>query len=475
MSARKRKLRLDDDDSMSSSNMASRTSNQKKTSKTIVRRYYTLIFLGFMIFGYVAIANDLKPFHLGGKAIDSVAFSLNFQKPFYVVIIDAGSTGSRVLAFSFHTSIINGNLVLDSELFHQEKPGLSSYADNPIEGMKSLQILVDKAKSVIPQSEWNYTPLFMKATAGLRLLPGHKANDILEVTRNFLKTSGFHLNDKSISIMEGVDEGIFSWFTVNFLLDRFNQHSSRSTVAALDLGGGSTQVTFAPDEENVKELNDNIYNISALNHNMSIYTHSYLGMGLMAARKGILVPESAAKNENGIIEIRSECINPFIKTTWNYGGQEYHIMGPVKGATKVFKNQNYASGEDKRPIVKFQDCLKLVENYTSTIKNKPIGLNKHEIYAFSYYFDRATEIGLIDPFQGGTITVEALHKAVLETCEYVNTEQPFTCLDLTFIYSLLKNTFGLEPKTKLNLYKKISGHELSWALGSAFNVLQSEL
>lgn len=388
-------LRLDDDDTMSGNKMASRASVPKKMTKTVVKRYYTLIFLGFMIFGYVAIANDFKPFHLGGKALDSVAFSLNLQKPFYVVIIDAGSTGSRVLAFGFHTSIINGNLVLDSELFHEEKPGLSSFADKPIDGIKSIQTLIERAKSVIPQSDWNYTPLFMKATAGLRLLPGHKANDILETTRNYLKTCGFHVTDKSVSIMEGVDEGIFSWFTVNFLLDRFHSHSSRSTVAALDLGGGSTQVTFAPDEENIKELNDYIYNISAFNHNMSIYTHSYLGMGLMAARKGILVPDSATKNENGIVEIRSECINPFITTTWNYGGQEYLIMGPVKGATKVFKNQNYAGGEDKRPIVKFQECLNLVENYTNTIKNKPVGLNKHQIYAFSYYFDRATEVRFV--------------------------------------------------------------------------------
>lgn len=52
--------------------------------------------------------------------------------------------------------------------------------------------------------------------------------------------------------MEGTDEGIFSWFTVNFLLERFNSHNSGNTVAALDLGGGSTQVTFSPDATQVQ-------------------------------------------------------------------------------------------------------------------------------------------------------------------------------------------------------------------------------
>lgn len=52
--------------------------------------------------------------------------------------------------------------------------------------------------------------------------------------------------------MEGTDEGIFSWFTVNFLLERFNTHNPGNTVAALDLGGGSTQVTFSPNPEQVQ-------------------------------------------------------------------------------------------------------------------------------------------------------------------------------------------------------------------------------
>ncbi|XP_033209894.1 ectonucleoside triphosphate diphosphohydrolase 5 isoform X2 [Belonocnema kinseyi] len=473
MALRNRKLRLDDDDTPS----RKMASGPTKTSKKALSRLYFRIvgLLGMLFLGYLAIASDLKPLHLGSKAIDSLAFSFNFQKPFYVVIIDAGSTGSRVLAFAFHSSIMNGNLVLDSELFHQEKPGLSSFANKPSDGMKSLEILIEKAKSVIPQSAWAHTPLFMKATAGLRLLPEHKASAILEECRKFLKKCGFRVSENAVSIMEGTDEGIFSWFTVNFLLDRFSSQSAKSTVAALDLGGGSTQITYAPDEENFKELEKYIHSISAFNNNMSIYTHSYLGMGLMAARKAILVPEKLPRNENGMIEVRSECINPIIKTSWSYGGKEYEVMGPEKGAYKIFRNQNFAGGDENRPIVRFKECLNLVKRHTDTIVNKPVGLNKHEIYAFSYYFDRATEIGLIDPFTGGEVTVDSFYKAALETCEYANTEQPFMCLDLTFIYSLLRNGFGLEPTTKLYLYKKITGHELSWALGSAFSVLQTEL
>ncbi|XP_046822878.1 ectonucleoside triphosphate diphosphohydrolase 5 isoform X2 [Vespa velutina] len=452
--------------------------SMKKSISQPGRRYFMIItLLGILFLGYIAIANDLKPIRIGSKVIDTLAFSLNIQKPFYVVIIDAGSTGSRVLAFSFHESILNHHLILDAEMYSETKPGLSAFADDPKVAAQSLIKLLEKAKSVIPQSEWSNTPLTMKATAGLRLLPGHKANNILEECSKLFESSGFRISKNSISVMDGASEGIFSWFTVNFLLDKLNSHTSENTVAALDLGGGSTQVTFSPNKMQAKELKQHVYAINAFSHNMSVYTHSYLGMGLMAARKEILTHGMTIKNTTtkDTIVIRSECINPIVSAPWSYGGQNYIIKGPVNATLKTVKTQNFAGGDENRPIVRFSECLKIVEKYVNTISNKPIGLGTHEIYAFSYYFERATEVGLIDPFSGGVIHLGAFLKQATETCDYPNAEQPFMCLDLTFIYVLLHNGFGLEPSTRLFLYKKINQHELSWALGAAFNVLQSGL
>ncbi|CAK9827919.1 Nucleoside diphosphate phosphatase ENTPD5 [Anthophora retusa] len=442
------------------------------------KRYFIVVaMLGILFLGYVAIAYDLKPVRLGSKAIDTLAFSFNLQKPFYVVVIDAGSTGSRALAFSFHESILGGNLVLDDELYIETKPGVSAYADKPKDAAKSLTVLLDKVKEVIPRSEWQRTPLTMRATAGLRLLPGHKAQEILQECRKMFEESGFQISKNSISIMEGRDEGIFSWFTVNFLLERFNAHNSGSTVAALDLGGGSTQVTFSPDPSQEKKLDGHVYSVNIFSHNMSVYTHSYLGMGLMAARKEILTHGMNLDNANPktTIEVRSECVNPIVSTEWGYGGLNYLIKGPMNGTHKLVKTQTFAGGEVDRPIVNFSECLKIIEKYVGKIKTKPEGLKYHEIHAFSYYFERATEVGLIDPFFGGAIQVSAFLKQAMDACDYPNTDQPFICLDLTFIYVLLRDGFGLEPTTKIHLYKKINGHELSWALGAAFNIIQNGL
>lgn len=42
----------------------------------------------------------------GTNALDNIALSLGLQTHVYAVVIDAGSTGSRVLAFTFHKSLL---------------------------------------------------------------------------------------------------------------------------------------------------------------------------------------------------------------------------------------------------------------------------------------------------------------------------------------------------------------------------------
>lgn len=72
----------------------------------------------------------------------------------------------------------------------------------------------------MPKALWSETPLVLKATAGLRLLLPAQADNLLNAVRDVFLVSGFAVKDDAVEIMDGVDEGIFSWFTVNFLLGK---------------------------------------------------------------------------------------------------------------------------------------------------------------------------------------------------------------------------------------------------------------
>lgn len=233
----------------------------------------------------------------------------------------------------------------------------------------------------------------MKATAGLRMLPEKKANALLDAVRVLFKSTPFITDENSVEIADGVDEGIFSWVTVNFLQDLMNDQPE-DTAAALDLGGGSTQVTFAATTKQTKAQKEYIHPVQAGKQSIEVWTNSFLGLGLKAARKEILV---AGNNDPKNLNIISDCVNPIINDTkWLYNGKEFSISGnkqdirfvnePVTSATTV---------TEKKPVVKFEKCIAIVEAYVKKLVKTPKELATKKINAFSYYFDRAAQAGLI--------------------------------------------------------------------------------
>lgn len=86
--------------------------------------------------------------------------------------------------------------------------------------METIANLLEDAKREIPKEYWSKTPLILKATAGLRLLPAAEAENLLNSVRELFKRTPFLTTEESVEIMDGTDEGIFSWFTVNFLLGK---------------------------------------------------------------------------------------------------------------------------------------------------------------------------------------------------------------------------------------------------------------
>jgi apyrase len=166
----------------------------------------------------------------------------------YAVVFDGGSTGSRVHIFEF--SKRGKELKLVKDTFHQLKPGLgdAGWAADPQKSAASLQPLIDKAVAAVPEDKQAVTPVELRATAGLRLLPGKQAVAILEAVGGLLLTTPFRTVPNGVTIMDGADEGAFAWLTLNYLLGKTGK-PAQELVGAIDLGGGSVQAAFAVDEK----------------------------------------------------------------------------------------------------------------------------------------------------------------------------------------------------------------------------------
>lgn len=58
---------------------------------------------------------------------------------------------------------------------------------------------------------------------------------------------------------------------------------------------------------------------------------------------------------------------------------------------------------------------------------------------------------LSDPFEGGEVSVGRILSQAQEVCATANTDQPFMCLDLTYIGVLLRDGYGLNTKTNIKV------------------------
>ncbi|XP_030770782.1 ectonucleoside triphosphate diphosphohydrolase 6 isoform X2 [Rhinopithecus roxellana] len=341
---------------------------------------------------------------------------------FYGIMFDAGSTGTRVHVFQFARPP-RETPTLTHETFKALKPGLSAYADDVEKSAQGIQELLDVAKQDIPFDFWKATPLVLKATAGLRLLPGEKAQKLLQKVKEVFKASPFLVGDDCVSIMNGTDEGVSAWITVNFLTGSLKTPGG-SSVGMLDLGGGSTQIAFLPRVEGTLQTSPPGY-LTALrmfNRTYKLYSYSYLGLGLMSARLAIL--------------------------------------GGVEGQPVASLHEPCAA--------RVSEVLRNRVHRTEEVKHV-------DFYAFSYYYDLAAAVGLIDAEKGGSLVVgdfEIAAKYVCRTLETQPQSSPFACMDLTYV-SLLLQEFGFPRSKVLKLTRKIDNVETSWALGAIFHYIDS--
>uniref|UniRef100_UPI00358F56EE nucleoside diphosphate phosphatase ENTPD5 n=1 Tax=Myxine glutinosa TaxID=7769 RepID=UPI00358F56EE len=378
------------------------------------------------------------------------------MRDYYSVMFDAGSTGTRVHIFKFTQTNAAKLPQLAWEVFHSVKPGLSAYADHPEESVASVDSLLEVAKSSVPENHWRKTPVVLKATAGLRLLPESKSDALLQQMKKLFDYCPFNLPEDGIAIMDGIDEGIFSWMTINFLKGTLRSVQNQM-MGILDLGGGSTQITFIPHKEKTLQEVHESYSTSfkMFNSTYKLYSHSYLGLGLMSARLAVLGGVESLAVENGR-RLLSPCLPSQYKSKWVHAGIAYKIGG-VKGAS-------------------FKLCSQRVEKIIEGKVDHPNELKEHVFYAFSYYFDRAVDVGLITDENGGTLLVQHYEDKAKEVCdgmEFGNlASQPFLCIDLTYISALLQRGFGFPKYMELVLAKKVKDVETSWALGAAFQSIQ---
>ncbi|KAK6903190.1 hypothetical protein I203_108454 [Kwoniella mangroviensis CBS 8507] len=423
------------------------------------------------------------------------------EKPLvqYALTIDAGSTGSRIHVYKFNNC--GPSPQLEYETFKMLNPGLSAYARDPTAAAASLDPLLEEAHRVVPKELWKCSPVEVKATAGLRLLGTQESNAILDEVRNRLETNfEFVVNgEKSVEIMDGKDEGVYAWITANYLLGKIGEGVSpdEDTLAVMDLGGASTQIVFEPkfpaDTNQALVEGEHKYQLTFGGKDFTLYQHSYLGYGLMRARRSV---------------------HNLVAFTWSFGQGQVHwdeldegTQVPNPCLSKGMSRRVELDPPGRQPVNVtmhganggFEACNRVVELVMAKdaiCEVKPCSFNgvyqpslldtfpRGQLLALSYFTDRIKPL-----LSNSLLTISDLTTLAKDVCAGPETwkkrfgnnptamaeleDRPEYCLDLTFMNALLGLGYELSPERQLMVEKKLKGVELGWALGAGLALVEN--
>ncbi len=154
--------------------------------------------------------------------------------------------------------------------------------------------LLEFAKTVLhtKREKWPEFPIYLKATAGMRMLEPQQRVRIIHAVRELFNNStfsGFKFQTDYARVISGEEEAIYGWAGANFVLGSLLKSSEGSgtvvnpklTHGALEMGGASTQISFYQDNEDIMS---NLFKLQiGQGKHWNVYAHSHLLFGINEA------------------------------------------------------------------------------------------------------------------------------------------------------------------------------------------------
>ncbi|XP_020097320.1 probable apyrase 7 isoform X2 [Ananas comosus] len=290
-------------------------------------------------------------------------FSTSHGASEYYVILDCGSTGTRVYVYEWFIDRRKGNINFPITLKSipedpprkskaqsgrayqrmETEPGFDKLVRNESGLKAAIKPLLKWAEKQIPKEAHKRTSLFLYATAGVRRLPSSDSQWLLNKAWKILKNSSFICRREWVKIISGMEEAYFGWIALNHQTGMLGSLQSKMTFGSLDLGGSSLQVTFEMEESMQDETSIDL-RIGSVNHHLSAY--SLPGYGLNDAFGKSVAhlfkkQGAATATKKGKIEINHPCLQTGYKEqyTCSHCGTLNQAGSPSAGGKSVGKGQ----------------------------------------------------------------------------------------------------------------------------------------
>jgi len=426
--------------------------------------------------GFVVVSFALIAFRLI-TATKEVPFA-------YSIVFDAGSSGTRVHVYDFVGTILSVPQI-DVEKSQAQtkkvKPGLSHFALNssPIEIENDVKLNIDKlltyAKQFVPEHKWAETPVILKATAGLRAVALEPRHRVIHAVQSTLRGSGFLFKDEWASVIPGVEEGGLAWVTANYLSGALNSRDEIATTGVVEMGGGSTQISFAlEDRMKFEKLSPKVqYHFEDLNgHPHNIYALSYIGFGQDYAQEALKLEVDAtaiAAAEEGLDATTDPCY-PI--------GYQRNVEAVTVEGTGQFENcrsilRRLLFNPDPRDLEDHHPAI--VPGVQQTTINGGImqpALEGSFIATENFFYIRNDILPEIAPLSAMDLSEDVVTKLGQQVCTEVmesssKIEDPNKYCFAIAYQSVLLEQVGAVGEHTPTVTRTINGADVDWAVGAA--------
>ncbi|XP_008977363.2 ectonucleoside triphosphate diphosphohydrolase 4 isoform X3 [Callithrix jacchus] len=469
---------------------------------TVLAAAVSLLYFSVVIIRnkYGRLTRDKKFQRYLARVTDIEATDTNNPNVNYGIVVDCGSSGSRIFVYCWPRHNGNPRDLLDIRQMRDKnrkpvvmkiKPGISEFATSPEKVSDYISPLLNFAAEHVPRAKHKETPLYILCTAGMRILPESQQKAILEDLLTDIPVHfDFLFSDSHAEVISGKQEGVYAWIGINFVLGRFEHiedddeavvevnipgsESSEAivrkrTAGILDMGGVSTQIAYevpktvsfasSQQEEVAKNLLAEFNlgcDVHQTEHVYRVYVATFLGFGGNAARQRYedrIFTNTIQKNrllgkQNGLtpdMPFLDPCLPLDIKDEIQQNGQTLYLRGT--GDFDLCRET----------IQPFMNKTNETQTSLNGIYQPPIHFPNSEFYGFSEFYYCTEDVLRM----GGDYNAAKFTKAAKDYCA-----TKWSILRERFDRGLYASHADLHRLKNLKTALQVYDKEVQWTLGA---------
>jgi len=481
---------------------------------------FGLLLAAITIHSFTPTLDPVAPVSL----LDKISYWMGVHEKSAIVILDVGAWSTIVYTYIFHRHVSDGSFHIEKEYKNTILPGLFSdevAADKTLLTRKIDDILSQAVKNLPnsvfrlrlrPQdcrSEECRPPIVVKVSNEALSLKKNRVSSVLQnLSRRLDTNSSFYFSpEKSFGALNHLaDETALQWFAISLLSHSFINWKTGKSVILLNVREQDLFITTAvPLDQALPEHRVmSLRHLHAFGHKVKIATFKYPGLGLYSARSHVFglssTPSVFSKDASGTsgIDVRSACVNPVCDAFWHWNNTTFHVRGVVNGTYELVRERNgpFAGKKINRPVAKYDYCHRVCATYVDeklrvkfedadggksdkaifdSLRGATGGVGQRKVFMAGLLREKCIERGLTLPDSGGNVKMRAFLDSLKHACKVPNTEQPFACLDLMFLATLVDQLLGFKQGSILHSSNNVNGMNADWPLAAAFYVYQNGL